>query len=331
MTDLFVNCDWGTTHFRLRALSAAGGNIVALFRSEDGVARLAESTDGRPRADRFRAVLDHGLRQLRDRVGPGLDAAPVVISGMASSSIGWQELPYASLPLSLDGDNLIWQELEPFDRENGPQRVILISGARTATDVMRGEETQALGAFQLPIAAKLAAGSLVIMPGTHSKHLHVEAGRIRGFQTFMTGELFDVLGKHSILQHSLDGGGPISGELAGDSLASFRAGIDHVRAAGLSAALFRVRTRELLDRLPAAGNRAFLSGVLVGSELAYLQHGQFTGRPILLCAAPPLDDLYGAAFDALGLSQPRIVVAPEDVERLSALGQAVLLRNLQGL
>jgi 2-dehydro-3-deoxygalactonokinase len=312
-------------------VQAAGREIVAEFRSDQGVARLAQSADNSPRAERFRTVLAQGLRPLRDRVGDRLNRAPVMISGMASSSIGWQELPYAPLPLALDGSDLVWQELEPLKSENGPRRIILISGACTERDVMRGEETQALGAFQLPLTEKLAGGSLLIMPGTHSKHLHVEAGQVRTFQTFMTDELFEVLGQHSILQHSLGLSGPISSELAGDSLAAFREGVDQVLLRGLSASLFRVRTRQLLDKLPENSNRAFLSGALVGSELAYLQQAKFSGRPILLCASAPLDTLYASALDALALREQLTIVAPADVARLSALGQGVLLRNLDGL
>ena len=79
----------------------------------------------------------------------------------------------------------------------------LISGACTDTDVMRGEETQAVGAFQLPEVAEFSAGSLVILPGTHSKHLTIAGGQIQDFRTSMTGELFDVLARHSVLRHSV--------------------------------------------------------------------------------------------------------------------------------
>ncbi len=329
-TGEFVSCDWGTTHFRLRATRAGGRETVAEFRSDQGAAALAQQVDDRPRAERFRTALCQGLEQL-DRQsqwtarGESL-GGPVIISGMASSSIGWHELPYAELPLSLSGVGLVWRALPPLDTARGLRPIVLVSGAQTADDVMRGEETQALGAFQLPAAERFAAGALLILPGTHSKHIQVEAGQIRGFRTCLTGELYDVLSQHSILRHSLDVSGT-SVEMTGESLAAFCEGATRSAQVGLSAALFRVRTRQIIDRCPAAANRALLSGVLLGAELAYLQAGEQSQRPILLCATAPLQMPYQAACRALDLREPVVTVSPDDVERLTAVGQGVLLRQ----
>ncbi len=109
MNEFFINCDWGTTHFRLRAICRRGTQIVAEFQSDEGVAHLAASNGSHVRGDVFRAVLSAGLEQLRAAVGRGLATAPVLISGMASSSIGWLELPYAQVPFSLNGADLIWK------------------------------------------------------------------------------------------------------------------------------------------------------------------------------------------------------------------------------
>jgi 2-dehydro-3-deoxygalactonokinase len=344
MAAFFVNCDWGTTHFRLRAVRADEVELAAEIESDQGVARIAESGPASARGERFRGVLRDGLRQLGDRLGQPLGLAPVLISGMAGSSIGWHEVPYAALPLSLDGSGFVCHDLGFLEGNSGP-RVILISGASSRSDVMRGEETQVLGLFQLPAMRELARRSLVIMPGTHSKHLRVESGRIQNFWTCMTGELFDVLGRHSILQYSvgegekrscepgaqnpggdnLDVGGPVGGHLA-----DFRSGVEIGAAQPLSAALFRVRTRQLLDQLPAAGNRAFLSGVLIGHELTSLTAHQVADWPIVLCAVPPLDGLYAVALDAAGFARDLTIVPPSDVDRLSALGQAILARHLSG-
>jgi 2-dehydro-3-deoxygalactonokinase len=327
MNEFFINCDWGTTHFRLRAICRRGTQIIADFRSDEGVARLAASKGSHVRADLFQAVLSAGLEQLRAAVGQGLAAAPVLISGMASSSIGWLELPYAQVPLSLDGADLIWKELQPAAGMNA-QRVVLVSGARTESDVMRGEETQALGVFQLLAAKSLADRSILVLPGTHSKHLQATAGRIESFRTFMTGELFDVLSKHSILRYSIDSNEPVPDALEGKSLEAFQSGVNQARDLPLPAALFRVRTRKVLRGLPAETNRAFLSGVLIGSELAYLLQSEWSNWPVLLAAAAPLQRPYRLAFEALGLSDRLTSISPHDVERLSALGQQTLLAHL---
>jgi 2-dehydro-3-deoxygalactonokinase len=328
MTEFFINCDWGTTHFRLRAIRLAGTDIVAEFQSLDGVARLAAAKGSSARGDLYRTVLSEGLEQLQATVGHAALSAPVLISGMASSSIGWQELPYAPVPFSIKGENLIWKELDLGGRNTNPRRVVLVSGARTESDVMRGEETQALGVFRLPIAKQFADRSVLVLPGTHSKHLQVLTGRIVDFRTFMTGELFEMLPKHSILRHSVNADGPMSDILEGKSLEAFRAGVDQSRTLPLPASLFRVRTRQLLWGHPAEANRAFLSGLLIGSELGYLVQGEWSDQPILVGAGAALNAPYQWAFEALGLTDRVTSIPPADVDRLSALGQQTLFAHL---
>jgi 2-dehydro-3-deoxygalactonokinase len=327
MQEFFINCDWGTSHFRLRAIRIRDTGILAEFRSDDGVALLAASHDDPARSAIFQRVLSEGLGRLGAAVGQSLAAATVVISGMASSSIGWHELPYAPVPFCLDGANLIWRELGTGEGLDGFP-VVLVSGARTDSDVMRGEETQALGVFRLPVAMPLADRSILVLPGTHSKHLQVAAGQIVGFQTTMTGELFDVLSKQSVLKHSVDADESSSAGLEGDFATAFQAGIAQSRELGLSAALFRVRTRQVLQGHPSATNRAFLSGVLIGAELAYLSKTPWRDQPILLAAGSALEPAYWLAFEAMGLGQRLTSIAAPDVERLSALGQLALLPHL---
>src|SRR5690606_7599837 len=119
-------------------------------------------------------LLLEGLRPLLDDQPELLAGAPILVSGMASSSIGWQDIPYARLPLPVDGSGLTWHDLEPLESPLGLHRVVLVPGARSEVDVMRGEETELVGLFTLPQAQGLADSSLVIKPGTHSKHLLVQ-------------------------------------------------------------------------------------------------------------------------------------------------------------
>jgi 2-dehydro-3-deoxygalactonokinase len=166
---------------------------------------------------------------------------------------------------------------------------------------------------------------LVILPGTHSKHVTVHNSQIVGFWTFMTGELYEVLGQHSILRHSI---APVAIAMTGDTLMAFRSGVEWAGARPLSAALFRVRTRQVLDHLDPMANRAFLSGLLVASELSYLAGEAWSGMPLVLCAAEPLAGAYAEACEVLGLRDRLTTIDPTDVARLSALGQACLLRRI---
>ncbi len=292
----FISCDWGTSTFRLRLVGAAD---KAEFRSDDGTAKLA--TVGGDRAETFRTTLVTGLEQLR--APPHL---PVVISGMASSTIGWKELPYARTPFRVDGRDVISAPLD--------ERTWLLSGLRTETDVMRGEETQVLGLFE-KLGFELPSRCVVVLPGTHSKHVDVDCGAVKNFRTFMTGEVFDVLARQSVLRHSTD-------PTADLDVNAFMEGVSAVQTTPLLAALFQVRTRQVLQKQDAPANTSFLSGLLIGSELTSLARESI---PIWVAAGDRLRTVYELSAKAIGLeSQLRTI----DSEDLCPRGQAVVLQNL---
>jgi len=253
-----------------------------------------------------------------------LGKAPIVISGMASSSIGWQELPYAQTPWRLDGSNAVARELTPLEWSGGRHRVLLLSGLRTATDVMRGEETQLLGLFQMEGMRPLTGRCTVVLPGTHSKHVYVKQGSIVDFRTYLTGELFEVLGRHSILRHSVAS----DADATSHKSKSFVEGVELARQVPLSAALFRVRTRQILEGRKPADNRAFMSGILIGGELAELSRAAHMSQPIVLCAAGSLAEAYRGAASVLELTDRLIQVSDAEAERIAALGQACVTRRL---
>ncbi len=292
----FVSCDWGTTNFRLRLAGLEAGPEV---RTDEGAARLAAA--GADRAEAFRSVIRRGLAEL----GAPPDW-PVVISGMASSSIGWRELPYAGLPFALDGSNAVTERVDG--------RHLLVSGICGGSEMLRGEETQALGLAAL-LGPELPANATLVLPGTHSKHLTLGAGAVTAIRTFMTGELFDLLTRHSVLRHSTAPGGGL------DSVA-LAEGVAESQRQPLAAALFRVRTRQVLDRCPPAANTSFLSGLLIGAELAALAS---SSAPLIIAAGGDLCPAYAAAAAVLGMGDR---VRAVDSAPLTTLGQQVLLGRL---
>lgn len=292
----YVGCDWGTTHFRLRLVD---GKVRRELKTDEGTAKLAAA--GGDRAAGFKSVLAAGLKTLKI---PG--SVPVVISGMASSTIGWKELPYAKVPFAFDGRDAVWEKIEP--------RVYLISGLRTETEILRGEETEAIG-LVASIGRDMPFEAVFVLPGTHSKHLDVNPGGIATFRTYMTGELFDVLTRQSVLRHSTDPAAPFD-------KASFLEGVEESTKRPVTGALFRVRTRQVLDRKSAPANTSFLSGLLIGTELGTLRGSDVA---IVLAAGKALRASYTAAAKALGLG-PRLRAV--DSEGLSILGQSVLLEGI---
>src|SRR5207247_10316291 len=127
----------------------------------------------------------------------------------------------------------------------------LSSGVATARDMMRGEETEIIGLMSDAKLAGLRERSLLVLPGSHSKHVWIEDQSVIDFRTFMTGELFEVLGRQSLLRASVDAAGPTrSDSLSEPDRAAFQEGVSWAKAHGLAGGLFRVRTRAVLDRRP---------------------------------------------------------------------------------
>ena len=175
-------------------------------------------------------------------------------------------------------------------------------------DVMRGEETQIAGI----LAENPGFDGVVCLPGTHTKWVHVAAGEIAGFRTFMTGELYALLSERSVLKHGMAGDGWDQGaflEAVDDMMASPRS---------LAADLFSLRAAALLHDLPPAAARARLSGLLVGSELAGARE-RWLGRRVVLVGSETLTRLHEAALMAQGTRTERV---QGDAMTLSGLAAA---------
>jgi 2-dehydro-3-deoxygalactonokinase len=256
-------------------------------------------------------MLKIALEDLQRKHAVDLEGAPMILSGMASSSIGMMELPYHPLPLSLSGE-----DLEPAvlpATADFPHAIVLVPGVRSGDDVMRGEETQLIGcaglARQEPTrqepfgprrqdpASQPSEGRLFILPGTHSKHILTHGGQAVGFDTYMTGEFFSLLSKQSILAASVEAS-PLSFE-------AFIAGIDAVRNSSILHSAFLVRTNQLFGNFSKADNYHYLSGLLIGEELKGL--GKL--RPLTLVAVAPILRSYQLALARLGFHSVEIIDA----------------------
>jgi 2-dehydro-3-deoxygalactonokinase len=256
-----IAIDWGTTSLRATRLDAHGA-VMGQRRSAQGI-RAAEG--------RFAEVLREEIE--------GWDDALVVMAGMVGSRQGWFEMPYVACPAGAAG---IAQAMQRVPVREFPDREIwLVPGLQAmhegVPDVMRGEEAQLCGVLaQLP-----AQRTIVLLPGTHSKRAVIEGGRITGFATAMTGELFELLCAHSLLGKLMQPG-------IFDA-AAFARGVAHAARAGdLLAHLFATRTLGLFGLLAPEQSHSFLSGLLIGHELDDLPADAGTlhlvGAPALLVA-----------------------------------------------
>jgi 2-dehydro-3-deoxygalactonokinase len=284
----FVSCDWGTSALRLRWVDSAGA-ILGEVRRPHGCKAIFEEAQARavPASVLYEQHLRGALTELA-RFRGSATQIPLVVSGMASSTIGWRELPYLEGPLALDGRNLRFEEIS-WDGPAWLGGTFLISGVAIRPEMMRGEETEAIGL----LAGQPGFEGTLLLPGTHSKHLGVRDESVGSIATFMTGELFEVLALHSILKATV-----ARIEVAG---ADFEGGVRHAAEHGLAASLFRVRTRAVLDGIEPSANAAFLSGLLIGDELAAL----LARKPgsIIVAGAPQLRELYLRALAVLSFER----------------------------
>src|SRR3954465_3176834 len=149
----FLSCDWGTSSFRLKWIR--DGKVLREIRESDGSRALydrAISLGDSSEHGRARVYSEFLLENLKRWAEPGqasFHRIPLVISGMASSTVGWRELPYAPIPFQLDGSQLSYERLD-WDKPFWLDDTYLISGVASATDMMRGEEIEAIGLMANP-------------------------------------------------------------------------------------------------------------------------------------------------------------------------------------
>lgn len=276
-----IGLDWGTTACRAYLMGEDG---AVLERAIDGPGILKIENGA------FRAALT--------AMTANWPALPVIMSGMIGSRQGWKEAPYARCPAGADD---IVHTLARISHEN--RKITLVPGLSTENDgmpdVMRGEETQILGALALSGADE----GLFLLPGTHSKWAEVSGGRIVSFRTFMTGEVFGVLKDHSILGRLMH-----DGMLDAENFArGLREGAALESAGALLNRIFATRTYGLMDKLPGAALSDYLSGLLIGAEVA--EATLHTEHDITIIASPALAQRY---TDALRLLEHPSTLAPED-------------------
>jgi 2-dehydro-3-deoxygalactonokinase len=267
--DGYIAVDWGTTNRRAYAVDGAG-RVLDSFEDENGLMAIP--------AGGFEAAAAEITARLGD--------LPMLMAGMVGSNRGWREAAYVPCPAGPEdlAARLLWIE---------PDRVAIVPGVSQAgaagADVMRGEEIQVLGA----VAAGMAPPDcLICHPGTHAKWIRMEAGRIASFRTMMTGEVYSLLSKHSILADQL-------ADEAEPNEAFRDAARGALTGAELLAGLFSIRARHLLGESSGDG-ASVASGLLIGSDVRAGLALESAQGPIVLMGRPDLCALYAAALAEAG-------------------------------
>tara|TARA_R110001599_G_scaffold62921_3_gene175197 strand:+ start:7645 stop:8562 length:918 start_codon:yes stop_codon:yes gene_type:complete len=298
-TPALIGIDWGTSSFRASLIDAKGGTLES---REDPSGILAiQNRD-------FEGFL-------KEAIGDWMccfSDTPIIASGMITSRNGWVETPYVSLP---QGINELAAVLVKHRTQDG-RTVHFITGCSQDSngerpDVLRGEETELIGYLTLH---GIESGTF-LLPGTHNKWLRVEDSKISQFVTYMTGEVFSLLGRHSILAF-----GERTAPFCEDA---FLRGLMAVkkRPGSLLSNIFTTRTLLLFGHINKEASADYLSGILIGEE--FLSSLRVNGPPhsLTIIGRQDLSLRYQKAAEFFGI--PSTIASPG----LSQLGQLAIARS----
>ncbi len=311
----FLSLDWGTSRFRLRLVETETLKVLANSESEEGIlaihARwLQEELPEEERLAFYLAFILSHIRKIQKEVVDTIDHLPLLISGMPSSTMGMIELPYKEIPFAQDGSDLFVKGLKGSPDFTHP--VWIISGVRTTIDVIRGEETILAGA-PLPEWEE----QIVVMPGTHSKHMLIRNGRCTDFATYMTGEFFNLLWQKSSLANTIE-----HNEHLATANDFFKKGLsESVDTTNLRSS-FRTRAQTLLKKQSPEENYYYLGGLLIGEECRQLIPATI---PINLIAGKVLKPLYEMALRFFEIGTGLEIM---DADECFVRGQWNIYRNL---
>ncbi|WP_170361736.1 2-dehydro-3-deoxygalactonokinase [Ruegeria arenilitoris] len=270
MNTKWIAVDWGTSHLRVWAMKDQ--TVLNHAQSHKGMVRVGK--------DEFEPALF-------ELIEGWLSTAPidVVACGMVGARQGWVEAPYSAVPCEPT-------PVAPFRVPNTDPRIraFVVPGLKQTAppDVMRGEETQIAGF----LATHQNWDGVICLPGTHTKWVQISAGEVVSFRTFMTGEMFDLLGGQSVLKHSVGAGWDDAAfaEATADALS---------KPEQLAARLFGLRAADLLQGQDGGVIRARLSGYLIGAELAATRP-YWLGQQLAIIGAESLSEVYAKALQQQG-------------------------------
>lgn len=290
VTPDWIGVDWGSSYVRAWAMSQQG-EVLAMTSSPQGSSTLSSA--------QYETVLFHLIEVWL----PTDKILPIIICGMAGSRQGGQEVAYQTLPIT--SPNIL--HLTSITTQSARFAVYMLAGLSQLqpADVMRGEETQIAGF----LGDNPQFTGTLILPGTHSKWVHIQQGVVMNFSTCMTGELFHLLSTQSVLRHSV--------QSEAWSEAAFLQGFQNSfqQPEQFMANLFTLRADHLLQQVEPSIAKARLSGLLLGAECAAMRSKGFMEphSPVGVIANPTLTQLYTQALQvlqlvSLGLNGERLTV-----------------------
>ena len=235
--------DWGTTNLRAYLFNIKKNKVTKFYHSKNGITKIIFKND-------YLKILERILTKFNVDID-----TPIFLAGMVGSKNGLIEIPYTKTPASNKhiSLNIIFKKMRNM-------KLFFIPGLscqnRKLFDVIRGEETIAIGAIDL-IKDK---NFFICCPGTHSKWINIKNNKIKLFETYLTGDLFSSISKSTILSKSLTKSEKFSKKF-------FLLGLEEIKKKSLSYMLFKVRTLNLFNQSNFTESKSFLSGLIIGEEI----------------------------------------------------------------
>lgn len=305
----FVAGDWGSSRLRLFLCRLQGRGSAKVMEQRVGLG-IAKVKD--PGATLFEVAGDWLVEH---------NNLPMILSGMVGANIGWRETPYLQCPVHIPA---LAQVAKQFMYRGHP--ITIVQGLACTNpfgqpDLMRGEETQIFGWYQL--SKSFQNGShLLCLPGTHSKWLLVGNSHIENFVTGFTGEMYDLLTMHSLL----------IGQIEPDSMDQdeFRLGVAAVQSATdvqLLHLLFSVRSRQLGSGKTSHQAASFLSGLLIGSDIKGalgLYGARATEKSVSIIGDGQLTSHYAWALESFGFQAQTFNAEDVCLEAYSVIANALV-------
>ncbi len=278
-----IAVDWGTSSFRA-ALLAPNGDVLDELSTPRGILGF-----------KLHEFVPYLVDTCTRFTAAGVSQGMYLLSGMIGSKNGLLEVPYCPCPATASD---IAAALGWVDTGAADLNIAIVPGVRHGfDDVMRGEETQVFGA-----AAMLGVqNAVMVLPGTHSKWVRLEGGAITQFNTFMTGEFYALLAQHSILAKSLP---DVGDKPAALDKSAFLQGMDRAQKSNtvgqsLLGNAFSTRVKSLFNELQPAQAASYLSGLVIGDELAAMRLP--AGSEVIVIGSATLCERYTLALAHLGV------------------------------
>lgn len=286
-----IAIDWGTTSLRAW-LMGENGQILSARRRAQGLLSIAERPPISRAAEYERIYTELTADWFREH--PTL---PALGCGMVGSTEGWVDAGYLTVPTDLVfGPDTLTEIAHARGVLHLVPGLRIASNGDTPGDLLRGEESQLVGALEL--AGHDFAEQTFVLPGTHTKWVRVEHGTVTAFTTAMTGEIFGLLSRTGLLARTASPGST-------DDRA-FERGLRTRTDRGLPAELFGGRVLVLDGLLDPASLPDYLSGVLIADEIRHQLPTYTTSGQLVVCGAPDLCGRYARALTRYGV-QPHVV------------------------